>query len=248
MPVGSPFVIAFRTGLRRSTRWRRREGPGSDWFGTARRGLASFPARLAEDRELVVVESFEEDRVVGLRVTPGLARELLGRHRLDRIEVEGEELLAVESCGRLLHAVEVEVRSKELVVELLAILARAPAVEGEEVAEDLGQVARPPEVGDVDLRERNVEPCGDRFQRVEVELDRLVAEPPGPVSRSTIGTPSAPSGQSSSPRSRTAARRALSLSRLLIFDPSGFMMRERWPYVGPGIPGHPGGACAWRCC
>ena len=136
-----------------------------------------------EQRKRRVVEAREELGAELPRVLAAAAGELVRGHARDGVGIERKQLDAVELGRRLHHPVEAEALLEELVVELLDVVARAPAVQGQEVAEHLGQIAGAAEVVDVDLGQLHLERLAEADRALELKLDVVVAKPARPLLR-----------------------------------------------------------------
>ena len=113
-------------------------------------------------------------------VRPQPVGKLLCGHRLQRVEVERQQLVAVKPRRRLDHAIEIEVANQELAVELLDVAARRPSQQCQIVHHHLGQVARPAKVLHVDLGQVDLQHLRQRSRRLEVKLMVGVGKPSPP--------------------------------------------------------------------
>ena len=89
--------------------------------------LGALVVGCGEESEPAVSELLLELGVIAVTVASQTLLELARGHRLQGVEVEGEELFAIESCRRLDDPLQVEVPGQEVAVELLAAPARRPA-------------------------------------------------------------------------------------------------------------------------
>src|SRR5690606_1577321 len=106
--------------------------------------------------------------------------ELLGRHCLDGVVVERQQLVAVKFRSSLDDAIEIKALDEKAAVESFNVAAGRPAEQGKVVDQNLRQIAVTSEVVDVNFGQVDVDRSSKPLSLIQRELMIGIAEPPLP--------------------------------------------------------------------